>query len=110
MKENKLDRMKQTPSPDQSLGGTVPEQSGGGVFQPKHAVLHHTENPVPAGPLFGERRSEGCLLQRENEYTDDQSFLSFLLLFFFIKVDIHRKKKKGKKTKTKKEKGQRAND
>lgn len=35
--------MKQTPSPDQSLGWTVPEQSGGGVFQPKHAVLHHTE-------------------------------------------------------------------
>lgn len=31
------------PSPDQSLGWTVPEQSGGSVFQPKHAVLHHTE-------------------------------------------------------------------
>lgn len=24
-------------------------------------------NPVPAGPLFGERRSEGCLLQREKQ-------------------------------------------
>lgn len=27
----------------QSLGWTVPEQSGGSVFQPKHAVLHRTE-------------------------------------------------------------------
>lgn len=31
------------PSPNQSLGWTVPEQSCGSVFQPKHAVLHHTE-------------------------------------------------------------------
>lgn len=42
-KQTSETRMKQTPSPDQSLGGTVPEQSGGSVFQPKHAVLHHTE-------------------------------------------------------------------
>lgn len=33
-----------TRSPDHSLGWTVPEQGGGSVFQPKHAVLHHTES------------------------------------------------------------------
>lgn len=46
-------------------------------------------NPVPAGPLFGERRSEGCLLQREYKIMDGEEV-------FLIEMDLHTKKDKKK--------------
>lgn len=49
-------------------------------------------NPVPAGPLFGERRSEGCLLQREYKIMDGEEV-------FLIEMDLHTKKKTKKKDK-----------
>lgn len=100
MKENKLNRMKQTSSPDQSLGGTVPEQSGGSVFQPKHAVLHHTETQC----LRDLSLEKGALkVVCCNEKTNSRMINLFSFLFFSTKVDIHRKKNK-------KGKGQRVND
>lgn len=92
--------MKQTSSPDQSLGGTVPEQSGGSVFQPKHAVLHHTETQC----LRDLSLEKGALkVVCCNEKTNSRMINLFSFLFFSTKVDIHRKKNK-------KEKGQRVND
>lgn len=51
-------------------------------------------NPVPAGPLFGERRSEGCLLQREYKIMDGEEV-------FLIEMDLHTKKRQKKKIKDK---------
>lgn len=47
-------------------------------------------NPVPPGPLFGERRSEGRLLQQEDKIMDGQVFFVgfFLFVFFWIEKDL----------------------
>lgn len=51
-------------------------------------------NPVPPGPLFGERRSEGCLLQQEDKIKDGEEEGE---IFFWFEKDTYEKKDKKKK-------------
>lgn len=81
-RKTKLKRMKQTPSPDQSLGGTVPEQSGGSVFQPKHAVLHHTETQCLRDLSLEKGALKVVCCNEKNKFMDEKSF--FFLSFFFL--------------------------
>lgn len=88
------------PSPDQSLGGTVPEQSGGERFQPKHAVLHHTETQCLRDLILEKRCSEGCLLRQEwtNSRTRTRGWGRYKEIFLLEKdLLTHIKKDKDKK-------------
>lgn len=88
--------MKQTPSPGQSLGGTVPEQSGGSVFQPKHAVLHHTETQC----LRDLSLEKGALkVVCCNEKTNSR-MITLFFPFFFHQSGHPQKKNKRKRTKS----------
>lgn len=73
------------------------------MFQPKHAVLHHTETQCLRDLSLEKGALKVVCCNEKNNFTDDKPF--FPLFFFFIKVDIHRKKnKKNKKKRKKKDK------
>lgn len=50
---------------------------------------------MPPGPLFGERRSEGCLLQQEDKIMDGKDMFFFLFVCLFEKDLEHTHKKRG---------------
>lgn len=78
-------KSKQTPPPDQSLGWTVPEQGGGRVFQPKHAVLHHTETQC-LRDLSSEKGALKvvCCNKRTKSWMGKFFFCRFFLFVFFL--------------------------
>lgn len=83
-------KCKQTPPPDQSLGWTVPEQGGGRVFQPKHAVLHHTETQC-LRDLSSEKGALKvvCCNKRTKSWMGKFFFVGFFLfVFFWIEKDL----------------------
>lgn len=113
--ERKKKKSKQTPPPDQSLGWTVPEQGGGRVFQPKHAVLHHTETQC-LRDLSSEKGALKvvCCNKRTKSWMGKFFFVGFFFLFSFcvffgIEKDLkhtqtHTKRQKTKQKKTKQKK------
>lgn len=112
--ERKEKKCKQTPPPDQSLGWTVPEQGGGRVFQPKHAVLHHTETQC-LRDLSSEKGALKVVYcnKRTKSWMGKFFFVGFFLFVFFLDweglkthTDTHKKTKLNKKNRRNKKKRQ----
>lgn len=86
------------PSPDQSLGWTVPERSRGSVFQPKHAVLHHTETQclrdlsLEKGAL-----KVVCCNKRTKSWMGKTFFFLFVCFLFWLRRTYNTHKKRRKK-------------